>query len=161
MWLANGMMYFDSWRMQQEQMQQMYDYEYFYRHHRKTHSFQMKKEGSAVVGPLFGDPHFTTKDIVEFPIESYDVLNKKVEAILNIENGFLVSKSDNDFDWERYEERIRKGLQKIDFPLITYLNEKNSLVPVLKNCGFISTDRMTTPAGYHMLRMQRGNIQEV
>lgn len=155
MWLANGMMYMDSLRMQHEQMQRMYDYEYFYRNKRKSYSFQMPKERSEPIGPLYGDFKFKPTDVVEFPIESYDVLAKRVEAMLNIEDGFLVAKSDNDFDWTRYEERIWKGLQKIDFPLITYVNEKNSLVDVLEHCGFQKTDKMKAPAGYNVLRLQR------
>lgn len=155
MWLANGMMYVDSLRMQHEQMQRMYDYEYFYRNKRKTYSFQMPKERSEPIGPLYGDFKFNPTDVVEFPIESYDVLAKRVEAMLNIEDGFLVAKSDNDFDWERYEERIRKGLEKIDSPLITYVNEHNSLLPVLEHCGFKRTDKMRSPSGYSVFRLVR------
>lgn len=157
--LANGMMFVDSIRMQQQQLQQMMDYEYFYRNRKKPSSYQIDKEtGQPPIGPLFGNPKDRYKDIVEFPIESYDVLTGKTQAILTINDGFLVLISTPSFDWDIYQGRILEGLSQIKDPLITYVFSDNTIIPVLEQAGFQKT-KMDKKRGKGLFRMYREGSQ--
>lgn len=136
--LANGMMYVDSIRLQQQQLQQMMDYEYFYRNKKKSRSYIVPKEekNNYIYYSNRADHICEYEDIVEFPIESYDVLKNKTQAALSIENDFLVFSNSDSFDWEIYRERILKGLNKISTPLVTFVYSDNSLLPILLDSGF-------------------------
>lgn len=139
--LANGMMYVDSICMQHQQLRQMVDYEYFYRNKKKSHSYMINEETPLTEKSNVGvfRPSRTVyeyEDIVEFPIESYDVLYKKTQAVLSIEQGFLVFSNTPLFDWEIYRERILKGLKKITSSLVTFVYSDNTILPILEDAGF-------------------------
>lgn len=136
--LANGMMYVDSIRLQQQQLQQMMDYEYFYRNKKKLHSYVAPKkvESNNVFCPYQAEHVYAYEDVVEFPIESYDVLNNKLQAVLSIEENFLVFSNSNSFDWEIYRERIIKGLKKYSSPLVSFIYSDNTLFSILLDAGF-------------------------
>lgn len=136
--LANGMMYVDSIRLQQQQLQQMMDYEYLYRNKKRSHSHTLPKEiqTNNIYYSHQAESIYEYEDSVEFPIESYDVLNNKVQAVLSIEKNFLVFSNSTSFDWEIYRERIIKGLKKHSSPLVSFIYSDNTLFSILLDAGF-------------------------
>ena len=135
--LANGMMYVDSVRMQHQQLNQMLDYEYFYKNKKMPHSYKVGKEQTSPICPPYQEVYvYGYEDIVEFPIESYNVLKKETQAVLSIEQNFLVFSSSPTFDWEMYRERILKGLSKVKESLVTFVYSDDSILQILEDAGF-------------------------